>query len=548
MKHIFTLLIITMQALLVLSNTAYTQWSNIPICVASGNQSNQTIVSDGSGGAVITWADARTGTADIYAQRINSSGTVQWSVDGVVICTATGGQYTPKIVSDGSGGAIITWADNRSGTNDIYAQRINSSGAVQWAVDGVAICTATGVQFSQAIASDGSGGAIITWQDARTGSSNIYARKINSDGVVQWAVDGVAICTASSPQFNPTIVSDGSGGAIITWEDTRGFGSDIYAQRINSSGTVQWTANGVIVCGASGSQNNPMIVSDDVTGAIITWQDYRSTSNADIYAQRINLSGVVQWISNGEAICTTTVYDQIVPTITNDGASGAIITWSDHRTGTDAIYVQRINSSGAVQWTSEGVVISNFATVATNQQIVSDDAGGAIITWEDSRGDIYAQRINLSGVVQWTANGVGIGTGGSSPTIVSSGSGGAIIATSGTDIYASQLDGNGLLPVELTLVPDKFKLSQNYPNPFNPSTTIQFGLPNASYVKLKIFNILGQEVATLINENRDAGQHSVQWNAHGLASGVYFYRLSAHQMDAKQTTDFVQIKKLLLIK
>jgi len=548
MKRLFTPFIATVFALLALSNTAYTQWSNVTICTASGIQSYQTIVSDGSGGAIITWADARTGTADIYAQRINSSGTVQWSVDGVVICTATGGQYTPKIVRDGSGGAIITWADNRSGTNDIYAQRINLSGAVQWAVDGVAICTATGVQFSQAIASDGSGGAIITWQDARTGSSDIYARKINSDGVVQWTADGVAICTASSPQFNPTIVSDGSGGAIITWEDTRGFGSDIYAQRINSSGTVQWTANGVIVCGASGSQNNPMIVSDDVTGAIITWQDYRSTSNADIYAQRINSNGVVQWISNGEAICTTTVYDQVVPTITNDGASGAIITWSDHRTGTDVIYAQRINSSGAVQWTSEGVVISNFATVATNQQIVSDDAGGAIITWEDSRGDIYAQRINLSGVVQWTANGVGIGTGGSSPTIVSSGSGLAIIATGGTDISASQLDGNGLLPVGLTLVPDKFRLSQNYPNPFNPSTTIQFGLPNASYVTLKIFNILGQEVASLINEKREAGQHSVQWNAHSLASGVYFYRLYAHPTDAKQTNDFVQTKKLLLLR
>ncbi len=67
-------------------------------------------------------------------------------------------------------------------------------------------------------------------------------------------------------------------------------------------------------------------------------------------------------------------------------------------------------------------------------------------------------------------------------------------------------------------------------------------------VALKIYNILGQEVAALINENRDAGQHSVQWNARSLSSGVYFYRLYAHPTDAKQTGDFMQTKKLLLLK
>jgi hypothetical protein len=93
---------------------------------------------------------------------------------------------------------------------------------------------------------------------------------------------------------------------------------------------------------------------------------------------------------------------------------------------------------------------------------------------------------------------------------------------------------------EMSLMPQAISLEQNYPNPFNPSTTIQFELPSASYVALKIFTLLGEEVVTLINEKRDAGQHSVQWNAHDLASGVYFYRLSAGT--------FTRTKKFLLIR
>ncbi len=118
---------------------------NNPISTASGNQDFPTIVSDGSGGAIITWQDYRGGSNDVYAQRINASGVVQWTVDGVAISTITGSsQNSPTITSDGLGGAIITWTDTRSGNADIYAQRINASGVVQWTANGVAISTASG--------------------------------------------------------------------------------------------------------------------------------------------------------------------------------------------------------------------------------------------------------------------------------------------------------------------------------------------------------------------------------------------------------------------
>jgi N-acetylmuramoyl-L-alanine amidase len=89
-------------------------------------------------------------------------------------------------------------------------------------------------------------------------------------------------------------------------------------------------------------------------------------------------------------------------------------------------------------------------------------------------------------------------------------------------------------------IPNQYRLEQNYPNPFNPSTVIQFGLPNPGYITLKIFNILGEEVATLVDGELIAGTHTIEWNAGTVASGIYFYRLQA---DA-----YTETKKMLYLK
>jgi methionine-rich copper-binding protein CopC len=89
-------------------------------------------------------------------------------------------------------------------------------------------------------------------------------------------------------------------------------------------------------------------------------------------------------------------------------------------------------------------------------------------------------------------------------------------------------------------LPTSFALHQNYPNPFNPVTTVAFDLPQASKVKLTVFNILGQEVETLIDREMEAGQHSVEWAPTGFSSGIYFYRL--------ETDSFTDTRKMAFIK
>jgi hypothetical protein len=89
------------------------------------------------------------------------------------------------------------------------------------------------------------------------------------------------------------------------------------------------------------------------------------------------------------------------------------------------------------------------------------------------------------------------------------------------------------------LLPKEFVLENNFPNPFNPSTTIRYGLPRKSQVSLTVYNTLGQQVSQLVSGEQEAGYHEVRFDASGLSSGVYFYRLS--------TSSFVETKKLLLL-
>ena len=84
-------------------------------------------------------------------------------------------------------------------------------------------------------------------------------------------------------------------------------------------------------------------------------------------------------------------------------------------------------------------------------------------------------------------------------------------------------------------LPFGYKLSQNYPNPFNPSTKIEYQVANAGLVSLKVYDVLGKEIATLINEVKSAGSYEVNFNAAGLASGIYFYRLQTKRSDFEKS-------------
>jgi hypothetical protein len=683
------------------------QWisNGVPVCTAVDNQFGCQIVNDGSGGAIITWYDRRNGIDyDVYAQKINSLGEAEWTSNGVPVCTAANIQWINQIINDGSGGAIITWSDARNGTDyDMYAQRINSSGLVQWTNNGVPLCIATGNQSDPQLVSDGSGGAIISWQDIRGNDWDIYAQRISSSGLVQWTNGGVPVCTVAGHQFDLQLVNDGSGGVIITWNDDRNGGNnpDIFAQRISSFGESQWTNNGIPVYIAAGLSSLleiasdvlgdvpslPQIVSDGLGGAIITWYDYRNgNNNANIYAQKINSSGEIQWTNNGIPVCTAVDY-QFDPQIVSDGSGGAIITWYDNRNGSNRdIYVQKIDVFGYL-----GIANPVLSSVSD----INGDQGGVVsINWNASDYDMFQKKVvtyysvwrgieedngtalgkeikpgemslDFSGKVYRIVNGLN-GTTlwewlGNIPahyltnysytanTFSDSTSSGNnyfkffvsaqtenpfvfwdsnidsgysvdnllplrpqnLVATLLADrnielswsknevdpdvknyqVHRSEIE--GFTPNENTLLSDvndtvfvdtdvpsnissvyykittidihgnvslpsdeasivlvgveedkelpvEYAISQNYPNPFNPNTTIKYSIPRSSFVIVKIHDMLGNEIETLVKEEKQAGIYKLTWNAANLPSGVYFYRI--------QAGSFIETRKMILLR
>ncbi len=373
----------------------------VPICLASGDQLRPRIITDGAHGAIIVWFDKRSGTEyDIYAQRIDFDGGTIWTEGGVGVCTAPGGQERPTLVTDGGGGAIITWFDFRNGASDIFAQRLDFSGNALWTVDGVPVCSKPEDQDWPYAFPSGGGGAFISWYDYRSGSREVYMQRIDPNGEALWQHDGIPISAATDYQAWPQMITDGEDGVVVCWVDSRNGNKDIYAQRVDPDGNTLWAGGGVPVCTAESDQHYSWIASDDAGGAIIAWQDGRPNPDTDwdIFAQRIAPDGSAIWQVDGVVI-SEFWYDQTGPRVIPDGFGGAVITWREFGcSGASDISGQRVNASGEVLWGSNGLLICGAYGTQSYAQQIPDGEGGAFVIWYDYRNsahyDLYGSLVN----------------------------------------------------------------------------------------------------------------------------------------------------------
>lgn len=308
------------------------------------------IIPDGEGGAIIVWQGEHDGSVcdelDVYAQRLDENGNPLWAIGGVTVSNAEDTQSQPYIAPDGSGGAVIVWPDyrNEHTRTDIYAQRINSAGEAQWTSNGVAVYTGPGYSRHPKITSDGTGGAIITWYELVGSESDIYAQRVDATGNLLWAPNGLLICSANGNQYHPKITSDGNGGAIIAWHDNRNGNYDIYAQKVSADSDFLWATDGIGLCLAAGNQEYPILFSDGMGGVFTTWWDERN-GNRDIYAHWIDTNGSAKWETDGNSICSADG-KQDLPQLFNDGSGGVLFTWEDERNGNKDIYATKKVYSG----------------------------------------------------------------------------------------------------------------------------------------------------------------------------------------------------------
>jgi len=309
---------------------------------------------DNSGGAIIVkqkWVGS-----NIHAQRLSSNGTLMWDINGVTICDATGKQTFLEIFSGDDGSTFFTWEDDRNGiSHDIFAQKIDINGIVQWKPNGTEICTTNDHQLFPQICTDGAGGAIITWSDLRE-SMQLYGQRINSSGDIQWGFNGTLLANYSNPEPG-AICSDGEGGAIILFRSV----NSLYALRINANGTRLY---GILLFTP---EDNLMgyytICSDGEGGAFIAWED-RNLSNLehDILAQRVDSNGNMDWSKTGKAICNAPG-DQWPLEICSNVLGSAFISWEEGYEVEDSnIYIFLLEKNGKGEMI---ISFSNFYLIMT---------------------------------------------------------------------------------------------------------------------------------------------------------------------------------------
>ncbi|MCJ7457959.1 MAG: dockerin type I domain-containing protein [candidate division Zixibacteria bacterium] len=426
--------------------------------VGAGLHTMPAIALDGPGNFVITWTDYRNGNGDIYARRYNSSGTPLGASFKANDDIGTTEQFTSAIALDGSGNFVITWQDYRNGNWDIYAQRYNSSGTPLGTNFKANDDVGTTEQSYPAIAMNGSGNFAITWGDRRNGNLDIYTQRYNSSGTPLGTNFKVNDDAGTAAQYYTAISMDGSGNFVITWQDYRNGNLDIFAQRYNSSGTPLGTNFKVNDDAGTATQASSAIAMNGSGNFVITWDDYRSVSNADIYAQRYNSSGTPQG-SNFKVNTDTRITLGDVPAIAVNGSGDFVITWEDYPNGNADIYCQRYNSSGTPQGSNFKVNDDNGTADQRHPDIALDGSGNFVITWMDYRSgstnaDIYAQAYNSSGTPlgpNFKVNSDATTQNQWYPKIAMDGSGNFVItwydyrSVSNADIYAQRYNSSGTL-------------------------------------------------------------------------------------------------------
>ena len=549
------------------NNYGFWDLDGLAFCTAAGDQSYPAIVADDPiDGAVIAWQDMRNGNSDIYAQRANLSNQLMWTADGVEVCTSHSEQSAPMIVGDGSDGVIIGWIDTRhgSGVGSIYAQKLNSLGAAQWDLDGVAIVVSTDHIKAPKMIADGAGGAIFVWGDDRNlGAldSDIYAQRVDGNGSVLWTVDGLAVCTAQYQQVSVDIAPDGTGGVVAAWQDNRGIFASLYAQRVTASGSMVWTGNGIPVSATGTGKFNVKLAQSDADATILAWLDAAWLFDSNVYAQRIdNDSGLYGY---PQPLITS-----IVDTPTDEGGFVRLTfrqgdgqapgeeyeIYNVDYHGNDVVYVGTFNGSPTytvdvlttevdvfnTYWVSTYAFSSNLLAgksldnLAPPPPTLAGERNGnnVELSWNATAPDIDHYIMQRSDLGSFNVNGTAY-VDVSVPMMQLN------YRMNAVDIHGNvSNNSNGItidaptgigetpsLPKALTLLP-------NSPNPFNASTALHVGMPKAGEVRLEVYDVAGRRVAT-----RDVGQLSAGWrevvfdgradSGKMLASGVYFYRVHA---------------------
>ena len=432
----------------------------------------------------VVWYDDRDGNYEIYYKRSTNAGE-SWGAD-LRLTNNTAWSKRPSVTVSNLDVHIV-WYDERDGNNEIYYKR-STDGGISWGAD-TRLTNDPSDALYPSVSVSGSVVHVV-WEDNRDGSYEIYYKRSSDTGVsletdTQWT-------NMNAWTEYPSVTVSGSVVHVV-WEDERNGNYEIYYKRSIDDG-LSWEIDTRLTNNTARSNRPSVTVSGSVVLAV--WVDERD-GNEEIYFKR-STDGGESW-SLDTRLTNNTSFSR-KPSVRASGSTVHVV-WYDYRDGGPEIYYKRSSDAG-VSWETDTRLTNNiynsyYSSVAVSGSVVH-------VVWIDERdwdAEIYYKR-NLTGNV--------------------------------TGLENSDLN-----------IPNEFLLLQNYPNPFNPSTKISWQSPVGSWQTLKIYDVLGNEVATLVDEYKPVGEYEVEFDVSqdsspDIASGIYFYQLCAGS--------FIQTKKMILIK
>jgi hypothetical protein len=446
--------------------------------------------------------------------------------------------YSVEQTSDG--GYIVAGYTDPSGLGltDIYLIKTDSLGDTLW----TRTYDESNYDRAQSVIETSDGGYILAGSKSGVGLQNVYVIKTDSFGNTLWVRD----YGGSSGDGAESVRETRDGGYIIAgFTLSYGAGSsDIYLIRMDSTGDTLWTKT----YGGS-NQEGGTSVQETVDGGFIIAGATNSfgAGNLDLYLVRTDSLGVTLWSKTYGGVWND--YGSSIQE-TQDGGYVIVGTTVSFGIGNGDVYVVRTDSQGDSLWTKTygGLGVDGGRSI----QQTSD--GGYILTGSTEFWgaiDLYLVKTDSFGDTLWTRT-FGDTARENGFSVQQTSDGGFIIAgytesfgAGGDDVYLIKTAGDGTVGIEEELKKNKVNYSkiilfQNQPNPFQRWTVIGYSLPETGSVTLKIYDINGRLVETLVNEPKEPGLYDVRWEGINRANGIYYYRLSINNLTAT--------KKMILLK
>ncbi len=456
-----------------------------------------------------------------------------------------------SICVDNFGNVYMAGTANAELSSDYITIKYNSSGKEEWTAryngpDSLG-------DFATGIAIDSAGNIYLTGVSGSLGTYTDYATvKYNSLGVQQWVARYNGPGVVLSRDLASYIAIDDLGNIYVTGLSYGADGSSDRATiKYNTNGVEEWV--GRYVGRRISDDTSPSDLAVDNLGNVYVTGLIGAGGSTEYATVKYNAQGIEKWVSYFGKIGNT-----------SDPRGGLVLDKSGNLyvTGLSEVYdrfgdyltVKYNTTDGVEQWNTRYNGLGNVSDVATS--IAADNSGYIYVTGysfvysqttANFNADFTTLKYDSDGKQMWITSHNGPQNSQDFPDLVT-------VDKRGNVYIAGRSEFNGRMIVTLIKykqsrtvgirdkenILTKFSLSQNYPNPFNPSTTIQYSIAMSGHVTIKIFNLQGQEITTLVNEKKQAGEHEVHWNPVDLPSGVYLYHL--------QTEYFVETKKLVLLR